>query len=655
MKSGRIVGGRVRILLAFGIAVVFASLLSGQEPKWPRRGGPDDWTHHHLVFSDAGTAEEAVRHGTLARWVDTVDDPRYVLQREKREAAARSASDARPLLPEIEEPDRVEEPCRRVGGEASKALPRGLARARESVFRFEPRCRPSRPRLRIRRSRQSLHEDWSEDMGSGATVGLGMFPAKYSFDISSASCGNATQPDFVVYNTGLAGSSSQASIVAYDNLYSGCSGTAPSTYWAYDTGGTVVTSVVLSLDGQQVAFAQTNSGGSASLVLLKWKASTSESAGSPGTPTIETAGTYRGCAAACSVTLDFSGGANDSGSSVFYDYSSDTIYVGDDSGKLHKFSGVFAGTPAEAGGTWPVSVSSAALSSPIYDSSSANIFVGNYLLDLTSNCGATGEPCGHFYSVSASSGTVVGTSSQLDYGFGIVDAPLVDGSAGEAYVFAGSDGSFGGVASCGTDVPCSGVFQFATDFTSGNGIEAQVGPGYEFLMSGAFDNEYLSSNNASSPTGHLYVIGNTGPANNTLYQIAIESGVMSTTAVTGPAVSTNYTNGYYSAGLQITEIYTGTNDYIFLSVLSFGAPTNCNASLANGCVIGFDVTSGTVNGSTVPTGATAEAGGTSGIVIDNVSGFGGASNIYYSALADQACPTSGGTGGCAIQISQASP
>jgi len=232
---------------------------------------------------------------------------------------------------------------------------------------------------------------------------------------------------------------------------------------------------------------------------------------------------------------------------------------------------------------------------------------------------------------------------------------LVDSTAGQVFVFVGADGSFGAPSSCGTDVPCSGVFQFATDFTSGSGIEAQVGQGYEFLMSGAFDNEYLSSSNASSPTGHLYVVGNTGAANNTLFQIAIESGVMSTTAVTGPAVSTNYTNGYYSAGLQITEIYTGTNDYIFLSVLSFGTPMNCNASLANGCVMGFDVTSGAVNSSTVPTGATAEAGGTSGIVIDNVSGFGGASNIYYSPLADQACPTSGGTGGCAIQISQASP
>ena len=42
--------------------------------------------------------------------------------------------------------------------------------------------------------------------------------------------------------------------MAYENLYSGCGGNVPSTYWAYNTGGSVVTSVALSLDGSQVAF-----------------------------------------------------------------------------------------------------------------------------------------------------------------------------------------------------------------------------------------------------------------------------------------------------------------------------------------------------------------------------------------------------------------
>ncbi len=196
---------------------------------------------------------------------------------------------------------------------------------------------------------------------------------------------------------------------------------------------------------------------------------------------------------------------------------------------------------------------------------------------------------------------------------------------------------------------------FYANFTSGSGTETTVGPGYEFLLSGTFDNSYFTSANGASPTGHLYVIGGTGSENNTLYQVSINSNIMSTTAATGPAVSENFTNGFSSAGLQATEVFTGSHDYIFLSVLSFGAPAACSGSLTNGCVMGFDVTGGAISAATTPTGATPEAGGTSGIVIDNTSTFGGASNIYYAPLADQLCSTSGGTGGCAIQISQASP
>ena len=149
------------------------------------------------------------------------------------------------------------------------------------------------------------------------------------------------------------------------------------------------------------------------------------------------------------------------------------------------------------------------------------------------------------------------------------------------------------------------------------------------------------------------MVGNTGPANNTLYQVSINNDVMSPSTTAGPVVSNSYTKGYYSAGLQVAEFYAGgTNDYIFLSVLAFGVPSGCTSpSLNNGCVLGFNVNSGTISGSTTPTGATGEAGGTSGIVVD--SGAAGAQNIYFSTLLNQTC--TGGTGGCAIQTSQSAP
>src|SRR5580700_10416414 len=84
-----------------------------------------------------------------------------------------------------------------------------------------------------------LQGDWSEDLGTSATVGDGNFPAKFSFDPTSANCQTPAppagqQPDFVVYNTGLAGSGTQATIAAFTNLYSSCTGGTPQTYWAYN-------------------------------------------------------------------------------------------------------------------------------------------------------------------------------------------------------------------------------------------------------------------------------------------------------------------------------------------------------------------------------------------------------------------------------------
>jgi len=461
----------------------------------------------------------------------------------------------------------------------------------------------------------------------------------------------------VVYNTGLAGTSTAASIIAYDNLYAGCGGIVPSVYWAFNTGGTIVTSIVLSPDGSQVVFAQSSTAGAASLVVLKWQASASESPSSPGTPTAVLASAYRSCSAPCMTSLALSGGANDGGSSPFYNYGagSDTLYIGDDSGKLHKFTGIFQGTPAEAASPWPVVVSSSALSSPVYDSGSGRIFVGDYLLNLSSTCAAPGNPCGYLHSILASTGATAGTSARLDAIFGLVDGPLVDSAAGMVYAFAGADSHTGIGSPCGSNLQCSGVFQFPTSFTSGSGTETTLGAGYEFLLAGDFDNAYYTSS-ASSPSGHLYVVGNTGAGNNTLYQVSVNSNVMSPTASAGPALSNNYTNGLYAAGLQATEFFNGGKDYVFVSVLSYGLFASCDNSLTNGCVMGFDVTSGSLSGSATPTAATAEAGGTSGIIIDNSATTPtGASNIYFTTLGDQACTTPGVTGGCAIQASQAAP
>ena len=156
-----------------------------------------------------------------------------------------------------------------------------------------------------------MHRDWSVSMGNLATVGQINYPAKYTFDTSTASCAN----DFVVYNTGVDGSDTQATVIAYNNIYSGCSGlgAVPETYWSYNTGSgaTVTTSVALSYDGTQVAFVQ-KQGTAASLVLLKWS--------STGALSTVSNSAYPACTVPCMTTIAFNGGAIDTNSSPFYDY-----------------------------------------------------------------------------------------------------------------------------------------------------------------------------------------------------------------------------------------------------------------------------------------------------------------------------------------------
>src|ERR1039458_3786988 len=54
------------------------------------RGLPDDWSHHHLVFSNPGTGEDAVKNGTFEHWLKVTSDPRYTMQQIKRSGGAKA-------------------------------------------------------------------------------------------------------------------------------------------------------------------------------------------------------------------------------------------------------------------------------------------------------------------------------------------------------------------------------------------------------------------------------------------------------------------------------------------------------------------------------------------------------------------------------------
>jgi hypothetical protein len=631
--------------VALALVIGFAQLLCGQQLA-AKHSIVKDWTQHHVVFSNPGTREQAIQSRTLDRWEGIVNDPRYQMWQEDRSAMAALAPSPASQPPQDDSGDGPLEPDTPPPF-FNGPLPRGL----HTAVIAPPASAPAVP---DKRRRRRMKTDWQETEGTNGTTGLGEFPATYTVSATSINCGG----DFAVFNTGLTGSATQATIVAYNNLYSSCTG-SPTFYWAYNTGtgASVINSVVFSKTATQVAFIQAAaSTGVANLVLLKWKGvSTGGSNGTlsvPATPTAAaSASAYTTCTASCSWTVALNGSPTDTYSSPYYDFSTDTLYVGDDAGKLHKFTGVFNGTVAEVTTNWPVSVNTnAALGSPVYDSGSTNVFVGDYALGFASNCqpssSTTNSPCGYLYSISSAATPVLTKSVQLDYNYGIIDSPIIDSGAAKVYAFVGADNT----TSCSSG-PCAGVFQFPVGFTATTTpTEAKVGPGYQFLMSGTFDNAYF---NSSNQTGHMYVVGNTGPANNALYQLSISGNALSTSTTNIATVSDNYTNGYYASGLQVSEFLNGSTDYVFLSVLSYGHPAGCTSpNLSNGCVIGYNVTT---PASVTLTGSSPAGGGSSGIIIDNGAAGTGNSNVYFSTLLNQTCTTSGGSGGCSIQISQAAP
>ena len=502
--------------LAVSLAALSTTLLAGPAAKQPEKPQsatplPTDWSHQHLIFSHPRTPEQAAR---------VEKDIRYQLQQ------------------------------RRMTAHRTTEVPIGDEKILGSEFQ----------RHHAHRRGRRMHRDWSVDLGPSATAGAARFPAKYSFLSTTASCGTVVPPaipDFVVYGTGVAPSGTQGDIVAFTNLYSGCGGQVPGDYWSYNTGGQVLTSPVLSFDGTQVAFTQTN-GTLAVLVLLRWSPFNGV-VQTPVTPTIEAPGSYLGCTAPCMTT--FALNANSTNSSVYYDYGTDTAWVGDDSGKLHQFTGVFLGTPAEVSGGWPATVSTKILTSAVHDDSSGNTFVG--------------DSGGFIYSVSSAGGATA--SGRLDYGSGFTEGPIIDSSAATLYAFSSND-----------NTGSAGIFQLSTGFGAGTtgsevkiGISSSTTPQYN----GAFDHNYI---NAATPTGNLYVCGNPGGAP-TLYQVSITSGLMGT-PLAGPVVSATTT----TPCSPVTDVYNATvtgaglpQEWVFLSVQGAGTPTAC-AGVA--CVMNFKVT-----------------------------------------------------------------
>lgn len=403
----------------------------------------EDWTHHHVVFSNPGSLVDAIRNGRRAEWENIIGDPRYRLQWIKRYATP----------PEWHATDQFHP--RHPAPDPPNPLP-------PRIFKVE---------------NKRVHADWNFSLGIGDHgVAIDMYPAKYTFSpVGSPDCVN----DFVVFPINSPGGSTQASVIGVNNLYSGtCTGSVPAALFSYDVGsGDVQTSPVLSLDGTKVAFVESIVGGSYFHLLTIDKSGNSGCPNSspcngtdynhPVTPGINNS--------AVDKKILMRGGVSVSSSSPFVDYSRDVAYVGDDSGTLHKFTGVFLGTPAEVTTSpWPFTVSNGViLTGPVFDGgASQNIFVGGgdgNLYCVTFAGTACSTP-----SVSVAAGTSPGP---------VVDEPIV-----------GDHGFSLGTPNCANDtcimsfaLPTSAPFTFPTA-ANATGTNATLNLGNHGISGNIIDN-----------------------------------------------------------------------------------------------------------------------------------------------------------------------
>ncbi len=613
-------------------------------------GTSDDWTHHHLIFSHPGSFADAVNRGSFESWYRVVGDPRYMMQLRKREGA-----------------------------------PSGAVTASGSVVP---------PFERNRRQQSTLHRDWGMSLLAGGSVKNAMYPAKYTFNVTATpDCKN----DYVAFATGLTGSATAPSIIAFDQLYStqggNClnnagNGTGPQVKWAYymATGaGAVVTSPVLSGDGTKVGYVETSAANHAILRILKWKpgagATVQGTLAAPAIPdTIMAAGTTwntTNCPSAnsCIESITFNGNPQDTNSAPFYNYANDTLYVGDNAGVLHKFTGVFNGTPTEVTSGWPITVNAGqALTGPVFDFGSGNIFVGDasgrlsYVREVGSTrgvCGSGSPPC-------------LGSTNQA-LGGTIVDPPIVDSGNGTVFVFAGQiSNTTSTVRQTNTALTTVATATFPNNGTT---------TGVSNMHPGTFDNAYYSGA-AGSGAGKLYVCAQDTLRRDrpTLFRIGFTAGtggnagisVMNSAADTGSLELVSRSGEDCS---PITEIYNtaASTEWIFLSVGNNSAVPSGSTCATNaaGCLVALNLTTlgatwpPAANGAYFigfptpagPTytslgGAAINAAGTSGIVVDNVANtttYPQASSIYFSFTSNAAgtATCNGSTGiGCAIKLTQ---
>jgi hypothetical protein len=469
-----------------------------------------------------------------------------------------------------------------------------------------------------------------------------MYPAKFGFDPNATpDCTN----DFVVFSVNIAGSATQPNLVAFNNLYSGGTSIAPTglcgaraavagddrssatTLWSYDidaAAGLVATSPALSLDGKKIAFVETAAGSSAHFHVLAYKSGDGVDLITPNSqnvlkPVIINAFTGLLAPAAGSGTAsDLSlGGTGDTLSSPFVDFANDVAYVGNDAGVLFRVKNVFCTLPACAGAapsldlswnsTGSVTIGGTCagalgeLTGPVVDGSTEHVFVG---------CAD-----GRLYGFDSAGVPLATASISVGDGSvptgGIVDPPLIDAVNQFVYAVSGSSGG------------ASVLVQASTVDLSGK-VTATLGAGALFIQHApAFNAAYFSS---GTPANWLIYDWATNSSNQSaVYGVGFAAGHIMTGGPAGNVFAINPSNGNELS--PVTEFLNGATDQLFVSGIASDNPNFVEYTINT-----FPTAFPPIDGSNADGATTAEGGGTSGIVVDNDSGLGQASSIYFGVL-----------------------
>jgi len=307
-------------------------------------------------------------------------------------------------------------------------------------------------------------------------------------------------------------------------------------------------------------------------------------------------------------------------SSPYVDYAADKAYVGDDQGNLVRIKDIFCTVSAACSGATPPAPSidttwgtagtvmvgtgscagtaNSKLTGPVQDSITGNVYVGcadGKLYGFNSSGSSLATP-----SVTVGNGSAHG---------GIVDPPVVDGVNGFVYAVSGVNGRT--LATCGIG-SCPVLVQTKVDLTSP--LVATLGGQANInIHAPTFNDAYFS--NATSTTWLIYVQGYNGGGTHTrLYAAGFDAG---RNLVTGTPPNSIPLRSIAVETSPFTEFLNAGTDRLFLSLI---APDTLDAFNINAFPAG---TSASVT----------ELGGTSGIIVDDVSAQNQASSIYFATLA----------------------